>query len=81
MDKQVRYHGLDFVRAVAMMLGVVLHVSMFFCDENTFHWLAGEYNRDPINTFALKAIHLFRMQLFMLLAGFFAELVLSLIHI
>ena len=75
MGKQERYHGLDFVRAVAMMLGVVLHVSMFFCDVNSFHWLAGEYKRDSINTFAVKGIHLFRMQLFILLAGFFAELV------
>ena len=77
MNNQERYHGLDFVRAVAMMLGVVLHVSMFFRDENSFHWLAGEYKRDSINTLAVKGIHLFRMQLFMLLAGFFAELVLQ----
>ena len=77
MGNQERYHGLDFVRAVAMMLGVVLHVSMFFCDNNSFHWIAGEHKRDSINTFAVRGIHFFRMQLFMLLAGFFAELVLQ----
>ena len=77
MDKQERYHGLDFVRAVAMMLGVVLHISMFFCDNNSFHWIGGEHKRDTVNTFAVRGIHLFRMQLFMLLAGFFAELVLK----
>jgi glucan biosynthesis protein C len=77
MDKQERYHGLDFVRAVAMMLGVVLHISMFFCDVNSFHWIAGEHKRDSLNTFAVMGIHFFRMQLFMLLAGFFAELVLQ----
>ena len=77
MDKQERYHGLDFVRAVAMMLGVVLHISMFFRDDFPHHWLAGEYRGDAINTFLVKAIHFFRMQLFMLLAGFFAELVLQ----
>ncbi|MDP6232055.1 MAG: acyltransferase family protein [Nitrospinaceae bacterium] len=77
MQGQERYHGLDFVRAVAMMLGVVLHVSMFFCDNNSFHWIAGEHKRDSLNTFAVRSIHFFRMQLFMLLAGFFAELVLQ----
>jgi glucan biosynthesis protein C len=77
MTNQERYHGLDFVRAVAMLLGVVLHISMFFCDVNSFHWIAGEHKRDSLNTFAVMGIHFFRMQLFMLLAGFFAELVLQ----
>ena len=57
MDKQERYHGLDFVRAVAMMLGVVLHISMFFCDNNSFHWIGGEHKRDSVNTFAVRGIH------------------------
>ena len=60
-----------------MMLGVVLHISMFFCDNNSFHWIGGEHKRDSVNTFAVRGIHFFRMQLFMLLAGFFAELVLQ----
>ena len=75
MNSSERYHGLDFVRAVAMMLGVVIHTSMLFRDD--FNWLmiAGEYRGDSINTFAVKFIHFFRMQLFIILAGFFAELV------
>ena len=75
MHSTERYHGLDFVRAIAMMLGVVLHTSMLFRDD--FHWpmIAGEYRGDAINTFAVKFIHFFRMQLFIILAGFFAELV------
>jgi glucan biosynthesis protein C len=75
MKNQERYHGLDFVRAVAMMLGVVIHTCCFFRDDIQFGWVVGEYGGDSLNTFTVKFIHFFRMQLFMLLAGFFAELV------
>ncbi len=75
MKPNERYHGLDFVRAVAMMLGVVIHTSMLFRDDFNWPMIAGEYRGDAINTFAIKFIHFFRMQLFIILAGFFAELV------
>ena len=75
MGNQERYHGLDFVRAMAMLLGVVIHTCCFFRDDILFGWVAGEYEGDSLNTFTVKFIHFFRMQLFMLLAGFFAELV------
>ena len=75
MNNQERYHGLDFVRAVAMMLGVVIHTVVFFRDDIIVTMIAGNYHGDPLNTFTVKFIHFFRMQLFMLLAGFFAELV------
>ena len=88
MDNQERYHGLDFVRAMAMLLGLVLHVCIFFMPVDNYIWVAGEYSGDPVNRWLLNFIHLFRMELFFLMAGFFAELVifrkgfgLSLIHI
>ena len=33
LEKQKRDHELDLVRAVAMMLGLVIHVSIFFMDD------------------------------------------------
>ena len=78
---QERYHGLDFVRAIAMLLGVVLHVTVFFMPPAAytgfFTWAAGEYHGDVLNYAASHTIHLFRMQLFFLMAGFFAELVIE----
>jgi len=75
MEKQERYHGLDFVRAMAMILGVVIHtVSHFQADLNPGGG-GGEYNGHEYNSFIGNAIHLFRMQLFFLLAGFFAEMI------
>ena len=75
MDPKERYHGLDFVRAMAMMLGLVLHVCIFFMPADNYLWVAGEYSGDPANRWLLNFIHLFRMELFFLMAGFFAELV------
>ena len=69
-----RYHGLDLVRAIAMMLGLVIHVSIFFMDDQGY-WMMGERFPDSFNKTVVEFIHLFRMQLFYLIAGFFAMLV------
>ncbi|MEC7679038.1 MAG: acyltransferase family protein [Planctomycetota bacterium] len=70
-----RYHDLDFVRAAAMLLGLLLHVCIFFMPPERYFWGSGDYSGDILNAQFLNFIHLFRMQLFFLLAGFFAELV------
>ena len=75
MNASERYHGLDFVRAIAMLLGLVLHVCIFFMPADNYNWFSGEYSGDPVNRWLLNFIHLFRMELFFLMAGFFAELV------
>ena len=76
LDQQ-RYHALDFVRAVAMLLGLSLHVNIFFMSENQRFWNAGEYHGDPINEGISFFIFQFRMPLFFILAGFFAALVIE----
>ena len=93
MNSNERYHSLDFVRAIAMLLGVLLHVSMHFAEHSKIPWAfntwsTGESHGNVLNTNISNFIHLFRMQLFYLIAGFFAQLVidrkgyeLSLIHI
>lgn len=73
--KNERYHDLDFVRAAAMLLGIVLHICIFFLPPREFSWWSGEYRGDEVNLQFWNLIHLFRMQLFFLMAGFFAELV------
>ena len=72
-----RYHDLDFVRAAAMLLGLVLHVCIFFMPQENLFWGTGEYVGDEVNRQLLSFIHLFRMQLFFLMAGFFAQLVID----
>ena len=75
-NKNQRYYGLDIVRSVAMLLGLVIHVSIFFMDGQAF-WMRGEHVTDPFNEMIVEFIHLFRMQLFFLLAGFFAQMVIE----
>jgi len=70
-----RYHDLDFVRAIAMLLGILIHVNIFFMPPSELFWGTGEYQGDVVNMQSTSFIHLFRMQLFFLIAGFFAELV------
>ena len=74
---QERYHGLDLVRAGAMLLGLLLHVCIFFTPSGRYAPVSGEYQGDPLNEAFLNVIHLFRMQLFFMMAGFFAELVID----
>lgn len=72
-----RYHDLDFVRATAMLLGLLLHVCIFFMPSHKYFWGTGEYYGDVLDLQFLNFIHLFRMQLFFFMAGFFAELVID----
>ena len=60
-----------------MLLGLLLHVCIFFMPPQKYFWGSGEYYGDVVNLQFLSFIHLFRMQLFFLLAGFFAELVID----
>ena len=78
-DAPARYHGLDGLRALAMLLGIVLHATLPYFARMTgieFMWPA-----DDDQSLALLVlfdfIHLWRMPVFFLLAGFFAHLVLE----
>ena len=74
-----RYHGLDGLRAFAMLLGLVVHATLPYFSRRAgieFMWPA-----DPDQSLALLLlfdyIHLWRMPVFFLLAGFFAHLMLE----
>ena len=76
----MRYHGLDALRAFAMMMGVVLHASMFYVEgigQELGYELTGR-RLIPTSDFLgllFFFIHVWRMPLFFLLAGFFARLI------
>ena len=70
-----RYHGLDALRAMAMMLGVVLHVALNFMDSPPDPiWPVRDPERSGLAGFLCIAIHVFRMPLFFVMAGFFAAM-------
>ena len=72
-----RLHYLDSLRASMMLLGIVLHAAM------NYGTTVMEYNviQDPANSMAFDLvfylIHIFRMPLFFVLAGFFMALLIE----
>jgi len=70
-----RLHGLDALRAGALLLGVVLHASLSFFPEQI--WIAADGSRSIGAAWLFFAIHLFRMTAFFLIAGLFAHMMLA----
>ena len=79
-----RYHGLDALRGVMMMLGIVLHASMFYLvapEKSMPVPVQVPLPADRETSFAFNLIfhfiHSFRMPTFFVLAGFFTSLLLE----
>ena len=72
----VRYHGLDALRAVAMLLGIVLHSTLPYIPNVEAFWPADKNSSQAINAI-FQFIHIWRMPLFFVLSGFFAHLVIN----
>jgi glucan biosynthesis protein C len=82
MNNSVRYHGLDALRAFAMIMGVVIHSSMFYVKgigEGLGYELTGRIMIPTSDTLGVIFffIHTWRMPVFFLLAGFFARLMIQ----
>lgn len=66
-----RYHGLDALRASAMLLGIALHAALSFAD---IPWIITDRHTHPAFQWAFEAIHVFRMPLFFVMSGFFTAM-------
>jgi peptidoglycan/LPS O-acetylase OafA/YrhL len=67
-----RLHALDAVRAGALLLGVVLHASMSFWPLPL--WPIRDNDPSSVLASSSLVVHIFRMSLFYMIAGFFARL-------
>lgn len=71
-----RYHHFDFLRAIAILLGIPLHACLAYGTID-YHWLL----KDPSHSYAidimLDFLRLFRMPLFFVISGFFSNLVIN----
>src|SRR5262249_59665572 len=70
-----RYHALDAVRGAMMLLGVYLHAMVAYSDRGSWPWKDG--TTTGIFDISLGLIHLFRMPMFYVMAGFFSALLLQ----
>lgn len=72
----VRFYAMDALRASAMLLGIVFHAAWIFAPS--FFWTPiTELNGNWYCLFFFYTCHIFRMQIFFLMAGFFAALLIS----
>jgi peptidoglycan/LPS O-acetylase OafA/YrhL len=72
--KTTRRSDLDALRAIAMLLGIVLHAILAYFP---FPWPVQDAHPQRWLAFVYAAIHGFRMPLFFLLSGFFTSMVLE----
>ena len=78
-NKNPRYHGLDALRGIAMLLGILLHASIpYFSRLVNIEWMwPADDDQSVVLLLLFDFIHAWRMPLFFLLAGFFAHLLLE----
>ena len=69
-----RLHGLDAVRAIALLLGIVVHASMSWLPGAQYFWVTSDTSPSDFAGLVFYVPHMFRMLLFFLLAGFFARM-------
>lgn len=75
MTTDSRFHSLDAVRAWALLAGVVLHATMSFLPGfREVGWPISDESTSAGLGVMFFVIHVFRMSLFFIMAGFFARL-------
>ncbi len=70
----MRFHSLDAVRAFALLLGVVFHAAESFQPGVETYWAIADSSPSVALDLFRYACHSFRLELFFLIAGFFAHL-------
>jgi glucans biosynthesis protein C len=73
----VRYHYMDNIRALAMMLGIFFHAALAYSPIMQHVWPAADSQNSLMIDIVAWFSHLFRMPLFFLVSGFFALLLIE----
>ena len=75
--KAERLHYLDNIRALAMLLGIILHAALAYSPMVTGVWLTANSTNSVFFDVVFVVIHTFRMPLFFLVSGYFALLLIE----
>ncbi|KYL34309.1 hypothetical protein A2I98_12240 [Pseudoalteromonas agarivorans] len=68
-----RLHGIDFCRAVFMILGLFYHTALIYNDG--YVWRVSSSDNSIFFNYISNFIHAFRMEAFYIISGFFYLLV------
>lgn len=71
-----RLHALDAVRGFALLLGVAFHATMSFL-PGPQAWIVMDDQRSEVMAVTFFVLHIFRMTVFFLIAGYFGRLLLQ----
>jgi glucans biosynthesis protein C len=74
LPRAERLHGLDALRGLALLLGVALHASMSYLPGAEYWWIVSDSERSTPLAMLFYVIHLFRMPLFFLIAGYIGRM-------
>jgi fucose 4-O-acetylase-like acetyltransferase len=73
-----RFHSFDALRASALLLGIVLHATMsFLVGFRELRFPIADVSQSLTLEVFFFVVHMFRMMLFFLVAGFFARLLMQ----
>jgi glucans biosynthesis protein C len=76
LEPHRRYHALDALRAAMMLLGLVLHAAISYIETPMPSlWPYSDPQRSLAFDLTVFFIHVFRMPVFFVVAGFFAAFV------
>lgn len=74
LNKTERIHSLDSLRAIMMMLGLVIHSTEIYLVGGNDPWPKDINSTSYFLGYIENVIHMFRMPIFFVMAGFFASL-------
>ena len=72
-DNPKRFHEMDGLRAGTMIVGIFFHAALSFMDSPIFSWPVQDRSHHWLVDLAVWAVRGFSMQVFFLVAGFFAH--------
>src|SRR5688500_6193414 len=72
-----RFHGLDAARAIALLIGIFHHGIESFISYAKWDWITEDSQSSLLLDILFYVSHVFRMQAFFLMAGFFAHMLFS----
>src|SRR5688572_21716369 len=72
--QQERFHSFDALRSAMMLLGIWMHGVQCYTILNVYMWPFKDTARSPVFDFTINWVHMFRMPVFFVMAGFFFAL-------